>query len=194
MNVPRLLVTTTELRPELWPAVEALFGAKGACCGCWCQAWRIEKGERWADVKGEIAKDRLREGILHDTILGILAFDGERPIGWCTFGPRDSFPRLNRARSLRCEDSAKVWSVPCFYVCREARGRGVATALLDHALRAMAARGVKTVEGYPSAPNKDGSYIAAFSWTGTASLFEKAGFAVVGNPEGSKRRVRVLLR
>ena len=73
---------------------------------------------------------------------------------------------------------------------RDSRGRGVATALLSHALRAMAARGVKTVEGYPSAPNGDGAYIAAFSWTGTMALFEKAGFRVVGNAEGSKRRVR----
>jgi GNAT superfamily N-acetyltransferase len=194
MNKPRLVVTTTELRPELWPAVETLFGQNGACGGCWCQAWRIEKGERWADVKGEVAKDRLRQGILHGTVFGILAFDGETPIGWCTFGPRDSFPRLNRARSLHCEDSAEVWSVPCFYVRRDARGRGVAGALLDHALRAMVARDVETVEGYPSAPNKDGSYIAAFSWTGTAPLFEKAGFTVVGNAEGSKRRVRKHLR
>jgi len=58
----------------------------------------------------------------------------------------------------------------------------------------MRRRGVETVEGYPSAPNKDGSYIAAFSWTGTMSLFEKAGFVVVGNPEGAKRRVRRTLR
>ena len=190
MDKPSLAVTTRELRAGLWPAVEKLFGTNGACGGCWCQAWRIEKGERWADVKGAVAKERLRSGILDDRVHGVLAFDGQIPVGWCTFGSRDSFPRLNRARSLRCDDSADVWAVPCFYVRRDSRGRGVATALLGHALRAMAARGVKTVEGYPSAPNSDGAYIAAFSWTGTMALFERAGFRVVGNAEGSKRRVR----
>jgi GNAT superfamily N-acetyltransferase len=185
-----VVVRTAEVAPQLWPKLEALFGRNGACGGCWCQAWRIEKGERWDDVKGDGAKARLRQGILGGTVLGVLAFDGDTPIGWCTFGPRDSFPRLDRARSLACEDSSRVWSVPCFFVLRGRRGQGVATALLDHALRAMAERGATIVEGYPSAPNKDGSYIASFAWTGTISLFEKAGVACVGNPTASKRRMR----
>lgn len=183
-------ITTKELTPELWPQVEALFGKNGACGGCWCQAWRIENGERWDDVKGAVAKRRLRKGILSGAVHGILAFDGDVPVGWCTFGPRDSFPRLNRARTLKCDDSADVWSVPCFFVARSHRGKGVAKAMLVHALRAMKKRGVGLAEGYPSKPNKDGQYIAAFSWTGTESLFEKAGFVVVGAPAGSKRRVR----
>jgi GNAT superfamily N-acetyltransferase len=183
-------IRTSELTPGLWPQGEALFGKNGGCGGCWCQAWRIEKGERWKDVEGAPAKERLRRGILEGTTLGVLAFDGDTPVGWCTFGPRDSFPRLNRARSLKCEDSASVWSVPCFFVRRDYRRQGVATALLDHALRAMAERGVRTAEGYPSIPNKDGSYIASFAWTGTVSLFEKAGFSLVGDPTTSKRRMR----
>jgi GNAT superfamily N-acetyltransferase len=185
---------TEDLSPALWPAIERLFGGNGACGGCWCQAWRIEKGERWDDVKGTDAKERLRRGIESGTTFGVLAFDGETPIGWCTYGPRDSFPRLNRARSLRCEDSSLVWSVPCFFVLRDYRRQGVAKALLDHTLGAMAERGVEIVEGYPSAPNKGGSYIAAFSWTGTISLFERAGFALAGSAEASKRRMRKTLR
>ena len=67
---------------------------------------------------------------------------------------------------------------------------GVSKAMLKHALEAMKAKGVEIAEGYPSKPDKDGQYIAAFSWTGTLSLFEKAGFVTAGNAEGSKRRVR----
>ncbi len=132
----------------------------------------------------------MRGGILNGTTMGIIAFDGEVPIGWCTFGPRDSFPRLNRARTLQCGDSSSVWSLPCFFVIRGYRGMGVAKATLKHALEAMKEKGAKIAEGYPSKPNKDGRYIAAFSWTGTISLFEKAGFTIVGNADGSKRRVR----
>jgi GNAT superfamily N-acetyltransferase len=187
-------IRTEDLNPLLWPQVEALFGKNGACGGCWCQAWRIEKGERWGDVKGPVAKERLRLGIGSGATFGVLAFDDATPIGWCTYGSRDSFPRLNRARSLRCDDSADVWSVPCFFVLRDYRRQGVAKALLDHALRAMAERGVEIVEGYPAAPSKDGLYIAAFSWTGTMGLFEKAGFELAGNADGSKRRMRKALR
>jgi GNAT superfamily N-acetyltransferase len=183
-------LTTREVGPESWPQVEALFGNNGACGGCWCQAWRIEKGERWLEVKGATAKKRLRRGILAGATHAILAFDGRIPVGWCVFGPRDSFPRLNRARSLTCDDSSRVWSLPCFFVARDHRGKGVATSMLTHALRAMKKRGAGIAEAYPSKPGRDGRYIAAFSWTGTMSLFEKAGFVVVGNPEGGKRRVR----
>jgi ribosomal protein S18 acetylase RimI-like enzyme len=183
-------IVTKELTPELWPALETLFGHNGACGGCWCQAWRIAKGERWDNLKGDIAKERFREGVRTKTTLGVLAFAGDKPVGWCNFGPRLTYPRLERARTLKCSDADQVWSVTCFYVARGCREQGVATALLDHALRLMKKLKVEIVEAYPSKPDKDGRYIAAFSWTGTQSLFEKAGFQVVGNQEGSKQRVR----
>ena len=186
-------ITTRDLAPGLWPAVEVLFGATGACGGCWCQAWRFERGEKWSAIKGACAKERLRSGILAGTVYGILAFDGEMPVGWCTFGPRLSFPRLALARTLRCDDAERAWSIPCFFVARGYRGKGVATALLDHALKTMARSGVEIVEGYPTKPDDSGRYIASFAWTGTRSLFAKAGFVVVGNPGGSKQRVRKTL-
>ena len=187
-------ITTKELVPSLWPDVEQLFGSNGACGGCWCQAWRIEKGERWDDVKGAVAKRRLRKGIRDRTTMGVVAFDGKTPIGWCTFGPRDIFPRLNRARTLRCDDALLVWSIPCFFVIRGYRERGVASMMLKHAIAIMKKKRATTIEGYPSKPGTDGRYIAAFSWTGTFALFDRAGFVVAGNADGSKRRVRKQLR
>ena len=186
-------IRTRELTPEQWPQVERLFGDNGACGGCWCQAWRIADGEKWDAVKGATAKARLRRGVRAGTIYGVLAFEGETPIGWCTFGPRLSFPRLERARTLRCDDPERVWSIPCFFVTRGHRQQGVAGAMLDHALRVMARRKVEIAEGYPSKPDASGRYIATFAWTGTRSLFAKAGFTVAGNAQGSKQRVRKAL-
>jgi GNAT superfamily N-acetyltransferase len=137
-----------------------------------------------------MARARLRKGIRENTTHGILAFDGGDPVGWCTFGPRDSFPRLNRASSLKCDDSPRVWSIPCFFVSRKYRGKGVATSMLRHALNVMNRLRVEIAEGYPSKPDNEGRYIAAFAWTGTRSLFRKAGFTVAGNPNGRKQRVR----
>jgi len=187
-------LTIRELTPSLWPSVEELFGKSGACGGCWCQAWRIEKGEKWEGIKGDAARKRLKKQIEKGTTMAVLAFDGKNPVGWCTFGPRLSFPRLNRAPSLKCDDAEKVWSLPCFFVHRNYRGKGVATAMLKHSLEIMKKRGAPVAEGYPAKPYKDGTYIPAFSWTGTISLFKKAGFKVAGNPDGGKVRVRKQLK
>jgi GNAT superfamily N-acetyltransferase len=183
-------IVTRELTPDLWPALEKLFGANGACGGCWCQSWKIAKGEQWADIKGDIAKSRLQQGVEDRSTTGILAFVDGQPVGWCNFGPRLSYPRLERARTLRCDDPERVWSITCFFIARGFREQGVATALLQRALRVMRRLGVETVEGYPSKPGQGGRYVPTFAWTGTQSLFAKAGFEVVGNAEGGRQRVR----
>jgi hypothetical protein len=34
------------LTPDRWPALEDLFGARGAVNGCWCMYWRIGSAYR----------------------------------------------------------------------------------------------------------------------------------------------------
>ncbi len=184
-------LTTRELSPELWPALEQLFGSKGACGGCWCMSWRTAKGERWEDIKGDEARRRMQTLVESGAAHGILAFDGDEPAGWCAFGPRRSFAKLDRAPSLACDDADQIWSIPCFFVPRKFQGQGVAKALLRHATEAIARRGGRIAEGYPVKPSQDGKPLpAAFAWTGTRSLFESGGFEIVGNPDGGKQRVR----
>ncbi len=190
MGVKSVMIETKELCPELWPDLENLFGRNGACGGCWCMYWRVQKGVKWEDVKGAPNKEQLKQMVLTGKIHGILAYHEAQPVGWCTFGPRLEFPKLDRSPSLKCDDAAQIWSVPCFFVKSRFRGKGAGRALLSHALRAMREKGAKIVEGYPSKPGKDGKYISAFSWTGTISLFEKEGFEVVGDREKGKLRVR----
>jgi hypothetical protein len=33
--------TVRPLTPDLWPALEDLFGKNGASNGCWCMYWRL---------------------------------------------------------------------------------------------------------------------------------------------------------
>jgi GNAT superfamily N-acetyltransferase len=187
-------IVTKELTPDLWPALEQLFGSNGACGGCWCQSWKVAKGESWDEIKGASAKARLQQGVEDRSTTGILAFAGPEPVGWCNFGPRLSYPRLERARTLKCSDPERVWSITCFFIARGFREQGIATALLAHALRVLKKLEAEVVEGYPSKPGPDGRYVPTFAWTGTQSLFEKAGFQVVGNPDGGRQRVRRELR
>jgi predicted GNAT family acetyltransferase len=156
-------IETKDLTPELWPAFEKLFGKNGACGGCWCMAWRIEKGERWDEVKGPTAKRRMRTLVTKGKALGVLAFAGNEPVGWCAYGPRADFPKLDRARTLTCDDAERVWSIPCFFVKNGWRGKGVATALLKHALQSLRQEGAEIAEGYPVKPSKGGGQIRLLS-------------------------------
>jgi GNAT superfamily N-acetyltransferase len=189
-----MTLRTAPLTPDLWPALEALFGASGACGGCWCQHWRLPEGEKWEDVKGAEARRRLEAGVRKGEVEGVLCFDGDEPVGWATFGPRPSFPRLDRSRTLACDDAERAWSLPCFFVKAGRRGQGVATTLLAAALDCLRERGAEVAEAYPVRPKTKGEAIpAAFAWTGTRSMFDAAGFVLVGNEGGGKERVRLPL-
>jgi hypothetical protein len=58
MKDSQMKLTVRPLTPDLWPALEDLFGANGACNGCWCMYWRIGAG--YSNRPGE--KNRARAG------------------------------------------------------------------------------------------------------------------------------------
>lgn len=154
--------------------------------------WRLEKGERWDYLKGAPAKRRFRQLVAAGKARGAIAFAGKEPVGWIAFGPRRDFPRLDRARTLACEDAAAVWSLPCFFIKAGWRDRGVASALLAHALQSLRKKGAKVAEGYPVNLKPGQRLPNAFAWTGTRSLFQDAGFELAGPGGTSKVRMRRL--
>lgn len=187
-------VTIEELRPESWPQFEKLFAPNGACGGCWFMWWRIAEGERWPQVKGEKAKRRMKSLVRSGKAKGLLAFVDGQPVGWMAIGPRMEFSRLQRARTLACDDPERVWSLPCFYVKSGFRSRGVANSLLRRAVELLRARGAKILEAYPVAIEGRASRLpAAFAYTGTVPMFESAGFQPAATkPKGKQRYRRTL--
>lgn len=182
-----------ELTPDLWPALEGLFGKNGACGGCWCQWWRVERGGKlWEEVKGAKNKRSLAAQVKAGQALGVLAFEGEQPVGWCAFGPRADFPRLERTRAYKHADTAGVWCINCFFIARSHRGRGVARGLLGATLKAMRKRKVRRVEAYPVTATQDGKRLASsFAWTGPLSIFSEQGFEEVQRLAPTKPLVRL---
>jgi len=183
-------LTVRDLSPALWPALETLFGPRGACGGCWCMYWRPEKGECWEDLKGAPAKRRFRQLVATGKARGAIAFAGKEPVGWIAYGPRPDFPRLDRARTLTCDDADEVWALPCFFIKAGWRDRGVAGALLAHALKSLRKKGAKVAEGYPVNLKPGQRLPNAFAWTGTRSIFRDAGFELAGPGGTSKVRMR----
>lgn len=140
--------------------------------------WPRCTASEFARGKGAGNKAALRALVRRGETPGILAYDGETPIGWCAVGPRDAYRRLERSRTLARVDDEPVWSVVCFFVTREYRRRGVTTALLKEAVRYARSRGARTVEGYPT-DTRGGSSPDAFVWMGVLPPFQQAGFTEV---------------
>lgn len=162
---------------ERWADLEALFGPRGACGGCWCMWWRLPAAV-YEQNKGRPNRDALEAIVTAGEVPGLIAYHAGTPVGWCAVGPRDDFPRLDRSRTLKRVDDQPVWSVVCFFVAKPFRRRGVALQLLRAAMAHAAANGATILEGYPVEP-RTSPMPDAFAWTGTASTFRRAGFEEV---------------
>src|SRR6185312_1623503 len=79
--------------------IETLFGARGACAGCWCMHWRLERGgQLWRAMQGEPNKREFFKLLAKDRIRAVIAEAAGEAVGWCSFGPRSDFPKLERSR------------------------------------------------------------------------------------------------
>jgi GNAT superfamily N-acetyltransferase len=174
-----MTLTVRPLQPTDWPAIEELFGERGACGGCWCMFWRAPSRRDFAALKGDRAKLAFRDLVTSARAQGILAFEGDRPVGWCALGPRSDFPSTERKRGYVVADAGGVWSVNCFFIRKDRRGQGIARRLLAAAVDEARRAGAATLEGYPVPLAAGVTRPGAFVYTGTLSMFEAAGFRVV---------------
>ncbi len=165
------------LTPERWDDLERLFGERGACGGCWCMWWRMPRSA-FEKSKGEGNRRALKRIVDAGEVPGLIAYDGDEPVGWCAVAPREAYPVLDRSRVLARVDDEPVWSVPCFFVSRQVRRQGVSVALLRAAAQHAQAHGARVLEGYPIEP-KGASMPDAFAWVGLPGSFKKAGFKEV---------------
>jgi GNAT superfamily N-acetyltransferase len=182
---------TVPLTAERWPQLEALFGPRGGCAGCWCMWWRVARAE-WERQKGQGNREAFRRIVAAGAMPGLLAYAEGRPVGWCALAPRTEYPVLARSRVLKPVDDRPVWSVTCFLVARPWRRRGVNTALLEAAVDFARANGALIVEGYPidAAKNQPD----AFVFTGLLSAFRRAGFKEILRRSSRRPIMRRLIR
>ena len=176
------------LTPQRWSDLEQLFGERGACGGCWCMAWRQTRTEYEAN-KGERNRRAFQKLVRSGAQPGVLAYDGNTPIGWCAIAPREQYTVLQRSRTLTPVDDQPVWSVSCFFITRPYRRRGVSVQLLNAAVEFARGRGASIIEGYPVLATT-GKLPDAFAWTGVPGTFVRAGFREVARPS----RTRPIMR
>ena len=161
------------LTPDIWPALEDLFGKKGACHHCWCMYWRI--GAAYRHRAASENKCDFQDIVKTGPPPGLVAFAGDVAVGWCQVTPRDSLPWLDRTWRLRRIDEVPVWAISCFYVRIGYRRKGVTTALIRAAIEAARRAKVPALEAYPLDATKSPSATG----TGYVSTFKKLGFKTI---------------
>lgn len=176
--------------PGRWRDLEALFGPRGACGGCWCMTWRLPRSE-FHKNKGEGNRRAFRRIVRSGSEPGVLAYADGKPVGWCAVAPRAGFSFLERSRVLAPVDEQPVWSITCLFVAKEWRRRGLSAKLIEAAVRLARKHGAKIVEAYP----QDVKTIlpAPFVWTGVTRAFQKAGFVVAARRSKLRPIVRLIL-
>ena len=181
-------LTFKQLTEKTWRDFENLFGVRGACGGCWCMSWRLNSSE-FEKQKGPGNKKAMRALVKNNEPIGIIAFMGKQPVGWCAVAPREKFVRLDNSRVLKRVDNEPVWSITCFFIIKELRRKGISTELLNAVINFCKKKKVKILEGYPTVPYSK-NIPAAFAWTGIPTSFEKAGFEVVERRSKSRPIMR----
>lgn len=183
---PLLDPTTLEFRlvqGERWADLARLFEGRGGPKYCWCMVWR-DAGPNRGQLTNDDRKTLLSRRVEVGTPIGILAYHGDEPVGWCSIAPRESY-RADALKGVEAPDDV-VWSIVCFYVPRSHRGEGLGRALLDAAVREATAQGATLIEAYPVDPDSP-----SYRFMGRVSMFAAAGF-VESHRAGTRRHVMQL--
>lgn len=181
---------------ERWGDFEDLFGPSGACYGCWCAYWR----QTHAEARDKTAADN--KALIHRRFAespppGLLAFDGEKCVGWVQVTPRSELPRFNGARTASRpldageETDPTIWAISCFFFRKSHRGQGLSHAMVTAAVAFAREGGARLVEACPMVEAKRSGSVGLY--VGSAKVFEKAGFSEVARRIPNRPLMRLSL-
>ncbi|WP_022890411.1 GNAT family N-acetyltransferase [Agromyces italicus] len=184
-----------EVRPAtVFDDAAAVIGPKKPTSNvCFCLSYRLRSSKENLALVGPARGERVRELCAQAPPPGVLAYDGDEPVGWAAVHPRaDTAFATNR--KIPHVDELDVWSVWCFRVRPGHRGEGIVHHLLAGAVEFARAGGAPAIEGYP-VDNGGAKVDLTMAYVGTRSLFEHGGFTKVADTESVLNRFpRVLMR
>ncbi|WP_306325876.1 GNAT family N-acetyltransferase [Streptomyces venezuelae] len=164
-----------EVRPaSVFEDVRAVIGPKSpGATVCWCLSYRIPSkvnNELRGPDRGAYVAGLCRA----DVPPGVLAYDGDEPVGWAAVAPR-SDTAFAHSRKIPHVDDLPVWSLWCVRVRPGHRKSGISHALIAGAVDFARAHGAPVVEAYPL-DNGDARVDLTMAYAGLRKNFERAGF------------------
>ncbi|MGE5171210.1 MAG: hypothetical protein ACM3JC_12680 [Rudaea sp.] len=180
------------LTPDRFGDLVTLFNGRGGSQvrWCWCMYYRRSgAGERPAGTSVAVHNRRALEALVDaGTVPGLIGYRDSRPIAWVSVGPREDYAKLARSPIMKPVDDLPVWSVVCFFTTLDARGEGVAEAMLAHAAAFARANGARLLEAYPV--DKAGRGRDDALWFGAKEMYDRAGFTEVARRKPTRPVVR----
>lgn len=177
-ELTQLKLSFKPLTLKIWKDFEELFGANGACAGCWCMYWKMKRKEYDEKRIDGRTKSAIRKIVKSGIIPGLVAYHKEVPVGWIAIEPRQAYPVLNNSRILQPIDDKSVWSITCLFVKKEFRRKGISEQLIRAAAAYAKKKKAKIVEAYPVETKSDKT-APPFIFTGVVSAYVNAGFKEV---------------
>jgi GNAT superfamily N-acetyltransferase len=184
------------LTPERWSDLEDLFGPQGPCYGCWCNHFRMPQRLR-VPLLGEGARRLFEERVKQGPPPGVLAYAGDKAVGWLQIGPRAHIPEWNNPRRASTPlpdapaEDERNWAASCFFVRKGFRGKGVTGALLDGAIDFARASGARLIEA--AAMENQDKRSAEGLYVGPESVFRRAGFVEVARQKPGRPLLRLMI-
>lgn len=156
--------------------VAAVLGPKRPDANvCWCLSYRLTSSKENRELVGPARGERVRELVAQRPPPGVIAYDGDEPVGWAAVHPRADTSFATNRRIPHVDD-LDAWSVWCIRVRPGHRGEGISHALLAGAVDFARDHGAPAIEGYP-VDNRGAKVDLTMAYVGTRALFERAGFA-----------------
>ncbi|HEX2069588.1 MAG TPA: GNAT family N-acetyltransferase [Actinomycetota bacterium] len=176
-----------------WKDVVELFNRPGASIprGCWCMYYR-KTGGHGGVGPAATNKRALKSLVDRGYTPGLIGYEDGRPVGWISLSPREDYPKLQRSPVMKPVDEKPVWSIVCFFVDKEARGKSVSEKLLKGAMDYARSQGATLLEAYPV--DKDEPSQPDFMWFGAKTMYDRAGFKEVARRKENRPVVRKAIR
>ena len=155
---------------------------------CFCMYYR-KAGDTCA---GDLNRRAMKSLVDRGKVPGLIGYEDGVPVAWVSLGPREDYERLRRSPIMKPVDDRPVWSIVCFFVDANARGRGLSARMLRAAVDYARSQGVRLLEAYPV--DKDGPSHPDSMFFGAKSMYDRAGFREVARRKSTRPVVRRALR